>query len=131
MFSSIEERDYFYNELIKNVLKFSNFGLTHVLYDHNGAHSYRRLYRKLPSGGSLRPYVHQIIALKRMDIIAFPPNTECSHLCHIKDCVNPDHIVIELKSLNKNRKHCTDQRNLTGDLTYCSRAHTPHCLPGF
>ncbi len=46
---------------------------------------------------------------------------ECSHLCHNKLCVNPDHILIENHALNQDRIHCKGQG-------MCSGAHVPHCL---
>ena len=34
---------------------------------------------------------------------------EVSHLCHQTLCVKPDHVVLESKALNNERKHCFDQ----------------------
>ena len=46
---------------------------------------------------------------------------ECSHLCHNKLCVNPDHITLENHATNQERIHCKGQG-------HCSKCHEPHCL---
>lgn len=46
---------------------------------------------------------------------------ECSHLCHNKLCVNPDHISLEDHATNQERIHCKGQG-------HCSKCHEPHCL---
>ena len=46
---------------------------------------------------------------------------EMSHLCHNTLCVNPEHLVLETKALNCDRKHCKDQGLCTG-------IHRPLCI---
>ena len=46
---------------------------------------------------------------------------ECSHLCHSRLCVNPQHIVLESHATNQERIHCKSQG-------LCSKLHVPWCL---
>ena len=52
----------------------------------------------------------------------FPRDSvECSHLCHHKLCVNPQHLVLESHSVNQERNHCQSQG-------LCSKSHLPWCI---
>ena len=44
-----------------------------------------------------------------------------SHLCHQTLCVKHDHLVLESKALNNERKHCLDQG-------LCTENHKPVCI---
>ena len=46
---------------------------------------------------------------------------EMSHLCHTSLCVNPDHLVLEKKITNSERKHCRNQG-------CCTKKHQPFCI---
>ena len=135
MFLTTEDRDYVYSDMLSEAHKkgkITHFGThEHILLRHNGKHNYRRVYRKCPSEAVYHPYAHQVIALKFSDTLGLPDNHETSHLCHIKDCIQPNHIVIEHQSINKERNHCLDERKLRNDSTYCSKSHNgPNCIPG-
>jgi len=39
---------------------------------------------------------------------------EASHLCHVKSCYNPNHIVLESRELNQQRNGCLAERNCRG-----------------
>lgn len=43
------------------------------------------------------------------------PFQEVSHLCHIKSCVNPKHLVIETQFRNKLRENCWPYKNCIFD----------------
>jgi len=47
-----------------------------------------------------------------------------SHLCHVKGCLNPDHIVIEQIADNHLRQGCADRR-------VCNMNHHPPCIFSF
>ena len=42
------------------------------------------------------------------------PGLDCSHLCHNTLCCNPDHLVLELRSINNNRNHCKNGMHCFG-----------------
>ena len=39
---------------------------------------------------------------------------EASHLCHIKSCFNPEHIVLESREMNKQRDACVAGKKCRG-----------------
>ena len=39
---------------------------------------------------------------------------DCSHLCHNTLCCNPDHLVLEPRSVNNNRNHCKNEMHCFG-----------------
>lgn len=51
--------------------------------------------------GTIRAHRFSLKAFKGQDC---PPGHDRSHLCHFSMCVNPDHLVIELKTTNQARK---------------------------
>ena len=73
--------------------------------------------------------VHRLVMMIKFKFtpLTFPMNNinglqvECSHLCHNKCCVNPEHITIETHEINMLRCHCKLQK-------MCSKDHTPHCI---
>ena len=42
------------------------------------------------------------------------PGLDCSHLCHNTLCCNPDHLVLELRSINNDRNHCKNEMHCFG-----------------
>lgn len=136
MFQSAEDRDYVYNDMLSVAMskhQLTIFGThQHILLKNKGPHQYRRIYRKCPSEAVYYMYSHQIVALKKCDMLQYPSDKhETSHLCHVKDCINPNHLVIEHGNINKQRTHCLDERILRHDPTYCSQDHDgPNCIPG-
>ena len=53
-----------------------------------------------------------------------PPQTwEMSHLCHTRLCVLPDHLILEPKAINQERRHCVQQQ-------LCTKSHNgyPDCF---
>ena len=79
----------------------------------------------------MRYYAHQVVLLKKLNSLAMEDGLECSHLCHIKNCINPEHIVAEPRHINNNRLHCSGERRDHGDLSYCT-GHEPYprCISG-
>ena len=48
-------------------------------------------------------------------------NLDVSHLCHIKHCINPDHLTFEPHSKNMSRDTCFKNGS-------CSMEHSPPCI---
>ena len=48
------------------------------------------------------------------DEMSWGPGDEASHLCHVKWCYNPTHIVLESQELNKQRNTCLAERKCRG-----------------
>ena len=46
---------------------------------------------------------------------------EVSHLCHTTLCANSDHLTLETRSINAERRTCNLMR-------HCTKAHVPFCL---
>ena len=46
---------------------------------------------------------------------------DCSHLCHDKLCVNPQHLILEPRHVNMDRKRCAREG-------FCMQSHQPACL---
>ena len=44
-----------------------------------------------------------------------------SHLCHVKKCINFDHLVLEADTTNMDRRYCVQQQA-------CSGRHQPPCI---
>ena len=42
------------------------------------------------------------------------PGLDCSHLCHNTLCCNPDHLVLELRSINNDRNHYKNEMHCFG-----------------
>ena len=49
------------------------------------------------------------------------PQMEVSHICHVKNCLNPKHLVLEPHYINMSRQSCRH----TGE---CLKMHTPFCM---
>ena len=73
---------------------------------------YGRKQVKFSSGNRVLMRVSRvvyIIKLKMMEIPRVDQRNnilEVAHLCHQTLCIKPDHLVLESKALNNERKHC-------------------------
>ena len=56
------------------------------------------------------------------DFANFGKNLDISHLCHLKSCVNPSHLVAETRKMNNDRKVCAKYRHCSG------HGDQPNCL---
>jgi len=55
--------------------------------------------------------------------------TVCSHLCHNKWCINPNHLVIETITLNNSRKGCLSYLTDSSGVVWNLCSHGPnYCL---
>ena len=88
---------------------------------------YGRKQVKFPSGNRVLMRVSRVVYMikhKMMEIPRVDQHNnilEVSHLCHQTLCVKPDHLVLESKALNNERKHCLEQR-------LCTENHKPVCI---
>ena len=57
------------------------------------------------SGDSKRKNVSRVAYMVFHKVWGADPGLDCSHLCHNTLCCNPDHLVLELRSINNNRNH--------------------------
>ena len=82
-----------------------------------------------PTEGMKKERAHRLAymikhKISRNDMLVRDENSnriECSHLCHNRLCVNPEHIVLEPHATNLERIHCKGQG-------ICARCHEPYCL---
>ena len=88
---------------------------------------YGRKRVTFPDGNSKLMRVSRVVYLIKYKTFNIPDSdesgnpVEMSHLCHNSLCVNPDHLVLESKTSNLERKHCHSQNN-------CTETHFPHCI---
>ena len=54
------------------------------------------------------------------------PGQHASHLCHRRECFNPNHLVFESASKNAQRNHCPVFKGITFPQRACD--HNPPCL---
>ena len=88
---------------------------------------YGRKQVKFPSGNRVLMRVSWVVYMIKHKMMEMPcvdqhdDILEVSHLCHQTLCVKPDHLVLESKALNNERKHCLDQG-------LCTENHKPVCI---
>ena len=131
----MEDLNYVYSEIFKNKDDVHTHG-SHTLFRNTGGSKYRQKQVTFPRDGKVRAfptvriYVHQVVLLKKLNVLSLEPGLETSHLCHVKNCIKEDHIVAEPHHINNNRIHCLRERTDIGDKNYC-RGHDPYarCLP--
>lgn len=124
MFSSFEDLNYFYDKIYSQKSHLLTHG-SHLLFRNDVNQAYKQMQVTLPSSKRVRFYVHQVIVLKKLNCLSMEKGLETSHLCHIKNCVNPDHISAEPRHINNNRIHCSRERADTSDPSYCC-GHDPY-----
>ena len=76
---------------------------------------------KLPNTSKSKDYrVHRLAYMLKMKALELPRVNDSgqqlgvSHLCGNKICVNPDHLILETQSINKERQHCHGQNLCSG-----------------
>ena len=65
--------------------------------------------------------VHRLsfVLSQGQDMFEMPPrDLDASHLCHNKTCIRPEHISLEPKSTNSQRKNCVSQGKCLGHDPY-------------
>lgn len=76
---------------------------------------YRRIgYVDPVSGDSKRKNVSCVAYMVFHKEWGADPGLDCSHLCHNTLCCNPDHLVLEPRSINNNRNHCKNEMHCFG-----------------
>ena len=84
---------------------------------------------KQVNGERYRIGIHQIVAFHNNHILALPENLETSHLCGEKLCVLDEHIVLESKPINMQRKDCHRKGNKCPLSKRCRKVgHIPKCF---
>lgn len=126
MFFTFEELDFFYDKIFMKKKCILTHG-SHLLFRNESDQTYKQMQVTLPSGRKVRYYVHQVIILKKLNVLSMENGFETSHLCHIKNCINPDHLTAEPHQINNSRIHCSRERNDCGDMSYCC-GHDPYPL---
>ena len=102
----------------------------HIIFRDNGTNTYKHMQVTLPSGDKIRPRVHIPVLLKKLGKLFMDKGMESSHLCHIKNCINPSHLCSEPKAINLNRIHCVNWRSQIQDPNYCiGHFPYPRCMP--
>ena len=66
-------------------------------------------------------YAHRLVYQLQNQLLSLPIHLEVSHLCHNTKCVRIDHLNLETKEVNDDRRHCKNQG-------VCTRDHLPHCI---
>jgi len=86
---------------------------------------------KMQRGGFTVHVAHVAVYVDRDELVhthtlvvdsGVPANrVDLSHLCHNKNCVNPDHLVFELNTINQARVLCAETGRCFshGDSPYC------------
>ena len=64
-------------------------------------------------GHRYRLYAHRAVFLHESGLLSIPDELEMSHLCHNKQCVRYDHLIIEPHVINNNRQHCKAEGTCT------------------
>lgn len=88
---------------------------------------YGRKQVTFPDGSRKLMRISRVIYMIRHKILIIPTVNdagnalEMSHLCHNSLCVNSDHINLEPKAVNLERKHCVNQDS-------CTQNHNPYCI---
>lgn len=95
-------------------------------------------YREeLPAGGSLgaafsqkanRVVVRAVGSAQDLHAM-FIEHHDVSHICHVRQCLRPSHLVVESRSLNLLRKACHDRRGReTVEVASAACNHMPACI---
>lgn len=111
---------------------------------HWGSTSYGKIALRLPSNPKKRLYfrLHRLIySITNMPIPKYAVDItvdsltpahldqegralDVSHICHKANCINPEHLVLEVHNTNMDRITCKLQNT-------CTKDHFPHCIfPG-
>lgn len=100
--------------LYENVMKFTspsdNKGC--LLYTGTLQSGYG-IVSKTFGGHRYRLYAHRAVVLFKSGYLDIPEDVEVSHLCHNKQCVRYDHLIIESHEINNNRQNCYSEGRCT------------------
>ncbi len=86
------------------------------------------MIRKSIDNERFRLYAHQVALLHNTNMTAIPDGLQCSHLCHIKLCVNVAHLSLESQSVNNNRNMCRNERKCSRDHANSDGSSLPDCI---
>ena len=92
-------------------LKLSDNG--HLVVDghEKNVYAYVRVYLR---GTSYLVNRSRLCYFANSDFAPLPPNSQLSHLCHVRNCCRDDHITMEPPSINLSRKPCFKNRACKG-----------------
>ena len=125
-FKSIEEVEYTYNCLIQSGAV--TFVGECIQYG-GDPDKYSSIRKRQSSGVVVREYCHRIALMKKMKTVNIPTGLETSHICHMKACMNPEHVVAEPHNINMSRLACfNESKRLNQPFCYGGHAEYPSCL---
>ena len=75
----------------------------------------------LPDNNSKHVRVHRLALMAHNHTTNLDNALECSHLCGTPRCVNAQHLVLESKETNNERKTCHKNKK-------CLGTHLPECI---
>ena len=125
-FKTLEEVEFTYDCLLQSpaVAFIGNC----IQYGHDPA-KYSSIRKRQASGVVVREYAHRIALMKKIKSTVFPTDLEASHLCHMKACINTEHLIAEPHDINMSRVKCFNESQRLGN-HYCFDNHEgyPKCL---
>lgn len=119
----------FYDMLMSEKLTNQGHKGTCVVYQGRAIDQYVQTSRTI-DGRKIVARTHKVALLKKIQKTELADGLECSHLCHNKGCMSPDHVVAEPHEVNMSRTTCQYLRNITGKKDHCTGDHQgyPNCL---
>lgn len=107
--------------LAKNSTYDSIKGCRTWLKGHN-AGGYGIIHARMPTQRSKAAlYVHICAWLVKEGAFQVPSGLEVSHLCHVRDCIEPSHLTVEDTETNNSRQRCHNSQQ-------CTKEHHPSCI---
>ena len=131
MFTSQDDLDHFLKMLYKENILTRDSHTIFLGKTGKVGKTYKKFQCDLPSGvKGFRVKVHIPVLLKKLNILQMEEGMETSHLCHIKHCINPEHLNAEPHHINNNRQTCVNYRIELSDNSFCTgHGDYPRCIP--
>ena len=67
---------------------------------------FKLINRETHKEKNIKLALHIVVCFLKYRRIPVKGAIDCSHLCHDKNCLNPDHLVLEPRDTNNLRKNC-------------------------
>ena len=72
--------------------------------------------------------IHRVICFLKYKETPIKGKTDCSHICHRSWCLNPDHLSLELRLVNNQRKACNKKKECSGKHVCELGNNLPNCI---